>query len=480
MTRVSDLPQLQTLTGQESILADVPASSGRVTIDQLLSKGAANYNIPISWNFPKAIAASGFQLYKDYLFGTAAAGTAPVIPVTSTADLTFYFNPQADAVGTAVQNEEVERFTAFGSGNHVFTTNSLILRAALESGGAWDVVPKNLTAALTSGQNTLQLADTNGISRGQVFASSASSIIPTGASVISQDATSVTFNNFQNFTLPNNASIEFLPVFTVGASPVTSQSLITVPSGVPQGVIPGMFYTNITGGTFGIRRVVSVPDSTHIQLDGNVSIGTSNLVMFQPPVTSGQMWTKEGFQPGKTCNGIAFELTCKIPQSSPNQNGASRGAWPAQWLYSHTSEGNSFDASEIDIFEFFESLTAGSNAYTSNIHGGLTNVTDYQLSVGSGSNKWDSSGFFRGGTDYGLTTHRFQLIWLPDKVYRYIDDALLITNKYIWSSQCTAQYGLDLACGSFISAFMGIYFYPRATSQFPMDFVINEIKIWTF
>lgn len=480
MARIIDLPPLPSISGLESVAADVAAGTSRFTTQQMVDKAAALYDIPIYWTFTQALLAAGFTIYKDYLFGTAALASLPSqIAIPDIPTLQGFFDAQPTAVGTAVQNEEVERFTNFAPANFVFTASSLNLTAALEPGGAWDVVQKTLIGAVTNA-NVLTFADTSNVVDGMVVGSSGSSTIATGKRVISHDATTVTLDNFSTVTLPNNAAVEFLPVYAVSANASTNSATVVCPGGYPTGLIPGMFYTNITGGTFGIRRIQQLVDSTHILLDGTVSIGAGNAVLFQPPVTSGQIWTKETFQPGQTSTGVAFELTCTVPQSAASQNGAQRGAWPAFWLYSKPANGSTFDASEIDIFEFFNSLTAGSNAYTSNIHGGAYNVTRYQRSVGSSSNKWDSSGFYRGGVDYGAAQHKFQCIWMQNRVYRFIDDQALVSNDYLWSSQSQAQLGLDLACGSYLSAFMGIFFYPRATAQFPMNYSVNEIKIWTF
>lgn len=484
MARIIDLPQLSSISGLESVAADVSAATSRFTTQQLVDKAAALYDIPINWGFLQSLTAAGFAVYKDYLFGSNAIAALPgQIAVPDLLTLQGFFDAQPTAVGTAVQNEEVERFTNFAPANFVFNPGDLTLAAALEPGGTWEVVQKTLVGAITN-SNLLTFADTSGIVDGMMMASSGSSVISTGKTVISHDATTVTLSTFGPITLPNNSLVEFLPCYSLSPSPVTNGAVFSVPGGVPAGVVPGMFYTNITNGTFGIRRIVSatpfgvIPGS--ITLDGNVTISAGNLVFAQPPVTSGQIWSKETFLPGVTCAGIAFELTCRVPQMTAGQNGATRGAWPAFWLYSKPVGGSTFDASEIDMFEFFNSLTAGSNAYTSNLHGGAYNATRYQRTVGSGSSKWDSSGFYRGGVDYGAGTHKFQCIWMPNRVYRFIDDQLIVTNDYMWSSQSQAQLGLDLACGSFLSAFMGIFFYPRTTSQFPMNYTINEIKIWTF
>jgi hypothetical protein len=439
----------------------------------LAAPNPATVALPLSLanSFTDSLAALNAGVIADYLFGTSATGSAPVIPIRNLTDLATYFNPQADAVGTAVQNEEVERFAAFNTTNHAFNASDLSLTAVLEAGGTFTVVPKTLVGAITSSA-VLSFADTTGVVDGMMFATSAGTGTPTtGIRVVSHDSTTVTLSSA--FTLPNGASVEFIPVYPVTCNAVTAGSTLTVPAGLPSGIVAGMFYNNITNGTFGIVRVVTASGTT-ITLDGNVTITAGNLVFFSPPVTSAQIWSKAGYQPGKNnANALAFELTCTIPLGS-----ACRGAWPAFWLYSKTSDGFGFDASEVDIFEFFDSLTASSNAYSSNIHGGAYNATRFQRSVGSGNSKWDASGFYRPGTDYGLAQHKFQLIWTRDKVYRFIDGQLIVVNDFLWSSNDSAQWSCDLACGSWIPAFMTIYFYPSSTGQFPFKFAINEVKIW--
>jgi hypothetical protein len=436
----------------------------------------ATISAPLSLTnaFTDSLAALNCGVIADYLFGTSATGSAPVIPITNLTQLATYFNAQPDAVGTAVQNEEVERFAAFNSTNHAFTTNSLALTAALEAGGTFTTVPLTTNAATTT-PGVLNFASTTGVQVGMMVAI-AFSTPTTGIKVTAVTSTTVTISSA--LSPASGTQCEFLPVYPVTCNAVTAGNTLTVPAGVPAGLVPGMFYGNITNGTFGIVRAVTASGTT-ITLDANVTVTAGNLVMFSPPVASAQIWSKAGYQPGKNgANVLAFELTCTIPQSAAAQNGASRGAWPAFWLYSKTSDGFSFDASEIDIFEFFCSLTAGSNGFTSNIHGGAYNATRFQRTVGSGNSKWDSSGFYRPGTDYGLAQHKFQLLWTQDKVYRFIDGQLIIVNDFLWSSNDSAQWSCDLACGSWIPAFLGIFFYPSSTAQFPFVFNINEVKIW--
>jgi hypothetical protein len=436
--------------------------------------------ISTAMSFSQVIAFLQAQLYQDFLFGTAASGSSPIIPIRNLTDLAVYFNPQADVSGTAVQNEEIERFLPFNTNNHVFNSNDLTLTAVLETGSA-DVVPLTLQGAV-SNTNVLTFTSTTGVVDSMMCAFADGLGTPsTGIRVTAHDATTVTLSS--NVTLPDQCRCEFLPFFVVpGVSAGTSTSILTFPS-VPAAVQNGMMYTNITNGTFAARRVTGTTPTT-VGLDGTVSPSAGNLIWFQPPITSGQIWSKDGFQPGKTViNGktvssVCMEFTVTLPQSAAGQNGAARGGWPAIWIYSRSSEGFSFDASELDLIELFLSLTAGSNGYTGNVHGGLYNATDYQASVGSGNNHWNSSGFYT-TTDLGGSQHKIQMAWTPDMVYSYLDGRLVKSTKFIWSSQCTGQWSCDLAMGSAINAFLTIFFYPRATSQFPVRFVINEVKIYT-
>lgn len=428
--------------------------------------------LSISATFAQGLAAYQMALVTDYLFGTGAAGSAPVIPITNLTDLATYFNPQADAVGTAVQNEEVERFQAFNTTNHAFTTNALQLTAALDAGGGFNVITLTLVGAVT-GTTVLTFAATTGVIDGMMIASTGSQAIASGTKVVSHDGTTVTLN--AAVTLANSSPVQFLPIYPCSGVTAGSNATLTFSGGVPAQVVAGMYYTNINDGTFGTRKVLSTTSNT-VTLDGSVTVSSNAQIWFQPPVTSGQMWTKVGYQPGHNgANVIGMELTCTIPANT------AQGAWPAWWLYSKTTDGFTFDSSEIDMFEFFYGTTSTSSAFTSNIHGGFYQDSGayFKLySSGSAHSRWDTFGFFRNLVDYSLTSHKFQMIWTPDKVYRYIDGQLTIVNSYLWSSNCTAQMGLDLACGSFLPSFLATNFYPQSTAQFPFMYSINEIKIW--
>lgn len=75
---------------------------------------------------------SGYTLYKNYNFGTAAGNN-----VTNITQLAVDFNPYAIA-GTTVINNEWQRYQTFNTTNHAFTTNDLALTAVANLGGIFN------------------------------------------------------------------------------------------------------------------------------------------------------------------------------------------------------------------------------------------------------------------------------------------------------------------------------------------------------
>lgn len=404
----------------------------------------------------------------DYLFGTAASGSSPAIPIRNLTDLAAYFNPQADVSGTSVQVEALERYQSFNTTNHAFGTDHLSLTAALEAGGNADVLQLS-TSAPTSASAVLTFASTTGVQDGQIVAI-AGQFLSNVARVLSHDATTVTLT--QTVTVGSATAVYFLPSFVPSGAVSGSGTTLTY-SSVPSGIANGMFYNNITSGTFGTKRVTGKTGTT-ISFDGSVSQG-SDLVILSPPITSGQIWTKAGYLPGKNgANVIAGELTCQIPGNTK------QGAWPAYWGYSRNSEGFSFDASELDFFEFNICATANASAYSGNNHGGYYQRELYKKWIGVHSSYWDTSGFYRpsGAPDYSAATHKFQFIWTTDRIYRFIDGVLVSCFAFPWSSACTMQIGMNLGAGSFIPAYVSVLLFPMLTSQFPYSYDLYELKLW--
>jgi hypothetical protein len=427
---------------------------------------------PLSFgnSFADSLGVLNCGLVADYLFGSAASGAAPVIPITSVADLTANFNPQADVSGTSVQVEAIERYQAFNATNHAFASDHLSLTAALEAGGNADVL-QLVSNAPTTAATVLNFANTAGVQDGQIVAI-AGAFTSSLARVVSHDATTVTIG--QSVTIASGVTVYFLPAFVPSGAVAASNNAVQTYASVPAGVAAGMFYNNITAGTFGTRRVVSRTGTT-ITYDAPVSQAASDFCILSPPITSGQFWTKVGYQPGKNgANYIAMELTCQIPGNTK------QGAWPAFWGYSRSSEGFSFDASEPDIFEFNMCATANASAYSGNIHGGWYQREDYKKFIGVHSSYWDASGFYRpsGAPDYSAAQHKFQFIWTSDRIYYFIDGILIKCQVWPWSSACTAQIGCNLGAGSFLPTYVSVLLFPLLTSQFPYSYDVYELKIW--
>jgi hypothetical protein len=78
-----------------------------------------------SQSFDQAIDA--YTVYRQFVFGTQARGSKPVIPIRTAKDLAEYFNPR-DSYGLANRNGEWQNFAAsFDAKSFVFSPNSLKL-----------------------------------------------------------------------------------------------------------------------------------------------------------------------------------------------------------------------------------------------------------------------------------------------------------------------------------------------------------------
>jgi hypothetical protein len=109
--------------------------------------------------------------------------------------------------------------------------------------------------------------------------------------------------------------------------------------------------------------------------------------LFPGGIHSGQIWSKEVFQPGVTGHtGYAFEIRKKIPDR--------KGTWPAFWLYSKASHQRS-DGSEIDHTEFFVMTYQNQFDWTGYTHGPGTG-SDYD-SIKTNRWTWASGRRFLGG-----------------------------------------------------------------------------------
>jgi hypothetical protein len=177
-------------------------------------------------------------------------------------------------------------------------------------------------------------------------------------------------------------------------------------------------------------------------------------------IHSGQIWSKEVFQPGITGQpAYAFEIRMKIPDK--------KGTWPAFWLYSKPSNQRS-DGSEIDHPEFFVMTHQSQFDWTGNTHGPGTGSDFYSIKT----NKW----FWRPGVDFSADYHDFQTLWTPDAVYKYVDGKLVLATHFKWTAPTPAQMGVNLAVGSDDPSLIGLQ--PASLADFPCALSIAHIKVW--
>jgi beta-glucanase (GH16 family) len=173
-------------------------------------------------------------------------------------------------------------------------------------------------------------------------------------------------------------------------------------------------------------------------------------------INSGQIWTKQTFQPGKTgYNTYAFLVRMKIP------NG--QGMWPAAWLYSARNA----DASEVDITEFQMMQWQNQYDWTGNNHGpGVGSKFFSRL-----TNPW----VWHPGTDFSADYHDYELVWTTDAVFQYVDSQLIQAQYFRWTASGPAQLGINLAVGSSDPGATGLT--PTSTSEFPRSLSIQYIAV---
>jgi len=178
-------------------------------------------------------------------------------------------------------------------------------------------------------------------------------------------------------------------------------------------------------------------------------------------IHSGQIWSKETFQPGVTGDSMyAFEIRMKIP------NGV--GTWPAFWMYSKPSAKRS-DSSEIDHPEFFVMRYQNQFDWTGSTHGPGLGADFYSI-------KTNKFGLWHPGTDFSADYHDYQTLWTGDAVYKYVDGKLIVATYFKWTSPNPAQFGANLAVGSSDPSLVGLQ--PDATTLFPTALSIQHIKVW--
>ena len=176
-------------------------------------------------------------------------------------------------------------------------------------------------------------------------------------------------------------------------------------------------------------------------------------------INSGQIWTKETFQPNATGYQIyAFLVRMKIP------NG--RGSWPGSWLF--TKEAGMDNGSEIDNPEFFVMQNQSQYDWTGYDHGPNVGSDIYSIK----SNPWT----WRPGIDFSADYHDYELVWTPDATYKYVDGELIYAQNFRWTAAGAAQLGVNLGVGSSEADLPGLQ--PNSLSEFPMKLSVQYITIW--
>lgn len=173
-------------------------------------------------------------------------------------------------------------------------------------------------------------------------------------------------------------------------------------------------------------------------------------------ISSGQIWSKLTFQPGKTGSNVyALSARIKIPSGT--------GMWPSFWLFSPSAG----DASEIDAAEFQMMTYQNQFDWTGNNHGG-GGQTIYSIL----SNPWT----WHPGTDFSAAYHDYQVVWTPDATYKYVDGVLILAQTFQWTSNQPAQVGINLAVGSNDSGNTGLI--PNSLSEFPAALQLASLTLW--
>jgi hypothetical protein len=148
-------------------------------------------------------------------------------------------------------------------------------------------------------------------------------------------------------------------------------------------------------------------------------------------INSGQIWSKETFNPGVTgYNTYALRVRMKISHA--------QGEWSQAWLY--TKQAGQADGSEIDNPEFMNSQYQSQYDWTGYDHGPGAGAAIYDIRT----NPW----VWSPGIDLSADYHDYELIWTPDATYKYVDGKLIYAQYFKWTASGAAQFGVALAMGS--------------------------------
>lgn len=466
----------------------------------------------------------------DYVFGSSAVATGTQIAITNQTQLSTYFSAFQDVAGIGPPrpsnsiNSEMERYTSFNSTNHAFATDRLNLTAVIDTAGAGTYsgafttqVRKCIFAVVIDGTTSTTIAqlgwaNTTGITVGQIVGFLFGGGVSAGYVKSIVVNTSVVFGPIDqaqtSFTLgsPNclNVSTPF-QWFTISAlSPGTNPTTLTaaaLPSGITAGMRVHTVQTQELMHTDADYRISSIATNTITLNTALLSAGSPNptpavgtFIICGPPITSGQIWSKQAFDFSGDRSVIGFDLWCSLPTDATNADTTTAGAsvaafnaistsfpwgsWPTIWFYSSLSTGLTlFDNSEWDGMEIQYNASLGPFNYTSNLHctPAATGIWSY------GEPFWSNSNFGSTGAVKSIIslqgTQRFSGLKTSEYSYSYVNNLPVIQYRGTLATGVPMQLGVNLAIGSL--AGLSTFLTPFATTNFAaMKFGIKRITIY--
>lgn len=482
---------------------------------------ALNANPSISVSFASTVA--NLPITYDYLFGTSVTARGNQILINNATKLAQYFSPYGDiAAGPVRVNNELENYvqTYTTTANYNFTGTSLALTGTLDAGGVVAPTLYGNTGTFAGGNfGTMTMTQlgvgistsTANVTVGQLFMATYNSIgvvtAVTGTSGTAVVNCSALLS--QGSTVPTFVPFEFLPYYYGTSTSTTTAGATKINMVTPVGVTTNMtvsFYDNT--GTAATNAKMNSQQNYAVSTAGTASVditpalseslSSGQGIFFTPPIKSGQLWSKNYVNPPGV-NGASFlaiDAYIKMPSSTTYASGlqsianasatGNYGAWPAFWMYSGT--GGSFtDSSEVDVIEIYDNILRDSTMVDINVRiapagrGSGANAIVAVTSYLSNPPLWTYTApnfTYNSATDYSAAYHHWQILMTPTMAYVYVDDVLLKKSQYIWTSSRPAQVILNLAIGSLLSGLGTNNLFPLASTNFPMVYSVQELKIW--
>jgi hypothetical protein len=506
--------------------------------------GAGVVKAGLQESFDQVMSRLGFTTHTDYLFGTAAVAGAGQTAITNLTQLAALYNPFEDYTGLSKINSEQERFQPFNSVNHAFASDRLNLTAVIDasvySGGYSTTISQNngeygvtpygtpqpygpLNVAPPAGAtiNTIPIADLGWADTSHVQLGQLVSLMEMGMYYVSEittntsvQLTALTDNWFQTTVYSNlNAVMPYFAAPLTGAvtatgTPVTNFTFTSLPAGVQVGQVFGWFANGVLQSNQDMRVTAINTATNTVTVSTGITYTTipaGAVGVFGPPITSGQLWSQEGYDfSGATTPAWAFDWYVYFPTDETGGADTSQvstltgtpsmatipadfpwGGWPALWFYSK-ADGNNLgnnDASEIDVIEVFYQTGYGPWCFNGADHPGSSDPT-VQNSAYSPRflRQGKTSGYSLVGTGvvkmpFSLANGqvRISVIVTPTDVYRYVNGVLLTWHHFEWTSVDRAQMGMDLAVGAMGSYSLQLVL--AAAGMANMKFGISRVTV---